>query len=865
MSTGPIYLVSACASGEEFVAAFRRYADRNGLFIPIGEPIAVGKRGRFALTLSDGGVMIEGDGEVISAAKTPSVLHGRIGMTIRFAELDDQSKTVIVELEKARLAMKPPAPSVPPRPAEIPATPRATPPAPSGRIDVHNALAECVVIGDVDGLAVSDPKAPPKAGPRFVVPTIPPVAGARPKTPSVPPILPPPIPRPKAATAPPLVPPPPPAIETPVVQVDDVLVRKPGEPPVGAFSATMPAIDLATLTRPPPAEEPTAPFVPLGATAQIMDSVTPDVTPESMDAELAPILTPTEMAVPQPPPTTAAMPIVAPVRTSATPPPLPIVQPPIVPATPRILAPIVEDEPTDLTEFPVAQIDDELQKHRKTELGVAVSPEGATVLPAVTEPGVGVGVSDTELMPALVQRAVAVEELTPSGDWTMTPGADGPTIAPREPDEPEEPKQPRAPTGDWLIAVEPSAPDGWSEPSKPMVRVVLDTETPAEPLPVVEIPKPPAPVSPSSRRATQPTPSQPRPRVDPMLLEEPKVQIDPTLIEPLLPMPVDEPMMMMPPPMMASMPLAASSSSGQLHLGAAASAHELPMMAPPGSIFTPPPGTMANATGPNAVYGMQPGMPPRMVTDGGTGFFRDSGEIAHLPVGDSTAMLNAGNRRRRIIVIVASAAVAVIAGIVLLIVFGIGGKHEDHDAVVPDSAPAMLESDAHPGSGAAIVAAPADAAAEVVAPPDAAVAVAPECFVDVTTTPAGAEIVHDKEVLGTSPMKLPLPCGAEIKLTLRKARLGAVSRMVTPTEDGAKLKVSLGKVMFSVKVNTQPAGATVTLNGKSLGVTPTTVRLPAFEASSITLVKEGYTSETQRITPKQNNQSIQAQLKKKRR
>ena len=42
VTTGaPIFLVSACASAEEFVAAFRRYADRTGLFIPIAEPFSV--------------------------------------------------------------------------------------------------------------------------------------------------------------------------------------------------------------------------------------------------------------------------------------------------------------------------------------------------------------------------------------------------------------------------------------------------------------------------------------------------------------------------------------------------------------------------------------------------------------------------------------------------------------------------------------------------------------------------------------------------------------------------------------------------------------------------------------------------------
>src|SRR5678815_2944048 len=92
----PIYLVSACASGEEFVAAFRRYADKNGLFIPIGDPLPPGGRSRFAVTLRDGGVMIEGEAEIVSSARSPSVLHGRVGMTLRFVEPDEASRTTPV-------------------------------------------------------------------------------------------------------------------------------------------------------------------------------------------------------------------------------------------------------------------------------------------------------------------------------------------------------------------------------------------------------------------------------------------------------------------------------------------------------------------------------------------------------------------------------------------------------------------------------------------------------------------------------------------------------------------------------------------------------------------------------------------------
>ena len=60
-----------------------------------------------------------------------------------------------------------------------------------------------------------------------------------------------------------------------------------------------------------------------------------------------------------------------------------------------------------------------------------------------------------------------------------------------------------------------------------------------------------------------------------------------------------------------------------------------------------------------------------------------------------------------------------------------------------------------------------------------------------------------------------------------------------------------------------PAGATISLNGKSVAVTPTTMKLPAFELSTVTFSKEGYAIESQKITPKQNNQTVHAVLKKK--
>jgi len=97
---------------------------------------------------------------------------------------------------------------------------------------------------------------------------------------------------------------------------------------------------------------------------------------------------------------------------------------------------------------------------------------------------------------------------------------------------------------------------------------------------------------------------------------------------------------------------------------------------------------------------------------------------------------------------------------------------------------------------------------------------------------------------------------------IRKARLLSTTRTVTPTPEGAKLRVALVHPTFQVRVSSNPPGATITLNGKSLGVTPTTVKVPAFEASTLTLTKEGYVPEAEQVAPKSNGVSVNAALRK---
>ncbi|HLL24448.1 MAG TPA: hypothetical protein VK427_20090, partial [Kofleriaceae bacterium] len=497
MTTGvSIYLVSACTSGEQFVAAFRRYADKNGLFIPIASPIPAGRRGRFALTLSDGGVMIEGVADIVSAATTPSILHGRVGMTLRFSELDVASKTVLLELEQARLALKPQPPSVPPRPAAVPAEPRAKVPTPSGRVDANNARAECVAIGDIDALEQTVPQVP-KPGGKFAIPSIPPVSGARTKAPSM-------VPTPKEiGPARPTKPTVPPVVRPQVPTPIDV---SPARAPMHATPLSITAIDAPIVM---PDEEPTQPphLVRDAAANPTLDEELGPV-PQVADAELfagptrdtetLAAAVPTDVPSDQPSgsgrvrrggntqssgkllraATQIGLPIVqskTPAQPSGAQPRPPVVADP----TPSLAMPELSDEPTDVTSVPIVIPDGREDAStesspvpgggRKTVIGVAVVPEGVTVLPAIAAPISAPSLTAPPLASAPAVGAPVIEE--PTGDWTMIPG-EPPRILPRATARDEaaadEPTSPPVlpPTGNWTIAPVANSPDGWSEPSK---------------------------------------------------------------------------------------------------------------------------------------------------------------------------------------------------------------------------------------------------------------------------------------------------------------------------------------------------------------------------------------------------------------
>lgn len=960
MTTGaPIYLVSACSSGEEFISAFRRYADRNGvMFIPIAEPLPAGRRGRFALALSNGGVMVEGQAEVVSSARTPSVLYGRVGMTVKFLAPDEPSQTILSELEKARTSLKPPAPSIPPRPAEIPAEPRSKPPAPGGRIDAVNALAECVVIGDVSSLSrdsdlgtipppmgktpsgpvpipltkapsgpvpVAAPKSSsgpvPVAAPKSSsgpVAKPPPVPGATMPPPFKPPAKPPLVPpdRPKSASMPPVVPPLPASIQgkTGVSLTATTL----GMPPIRPAASTMPAPNappppkleakpLGIAEPPPPIIAPPPPIVPSPPVPASREEAVAAALKFAKAVEAAGAL-PDETVKGVP----SGMELVGLTQTiRGTKPATMNIAPP-----PPIQYPggVESDEKTDLTTIPPAP-----DGARRTEIGVAVTPTGALVLPSAaprrtpnddetretTEMAAQEPTSPRDVLVPVEQvdplgstdAAIRLSKIQPtveepSGDWTMSTGDGLLTITPRKPAPDAEKSGPAkgTPAGDYIIALDPSRPDGWSEPSK------------VEKRPEGELPPGP-PVSTIASDKLLDSESRAQPEIT---RDEPKIQIDPTLIEPLTPMPVAtavsdddlaDPPAPMPPPPSASTPLPLTAPPSQQMMAEPGAVPIMPSstapgmgpipMTPPRPMPGPMPGSFVTPVAGNPTFANASGSSPAMVetmhvrgnartdlTDGNTGFFRETGDIPRLGTEDGLSRPVQQRANRRTMIIIASAAGAVLLAVILIM--ALGGKKKSSAPPPPKATPkseTAPPSTAPPPKTEVAPVQPTTPAEDVqaVAPVEPTTPTAKQqepvvesaptdCPTTITSVPPEAEVTIGSEVKGPTPVTITLPCGAPVKVSLKKARYQTTTRDVTPKPNSKPIKIALARMTFTVKVSSSPPGATVTLNGKTLGMTPTIAKVPLGETSILKITKDGYAPETSKVTPKTT--SVTVTLKK---
>jgi hypothetical protein len=251
-----------------------------------------------------------------------------------------------------------------------------------------------------------------------------------------------------------------------------------------------------------------------------------------------------------------------------------------------------------------------------------------------------------------------------------------------------------------------------------------------------------------------------------------------------------------------------------------------------------------------------------------------------LATGDSTAVLH--SRRRWIVAAVVLVLLAIAGGVYLVMTTG-GGHGDGAVTPAPGSAaaikpPADHAGSAHAGSGAALAPTPTaqDIDAAVAPTPGSATAVTPPapgsaasdgtCQVKVFSVPTGADVSIGEKVVGKTPGTVDLPCNVEAKLIFRKAPFLAQYRAVKPTVDGDNTaRVVLVRAQLQLKVSSSPVGAAITINGKAAGVTPSSVRVNAFEPSTIVLAKPGFEPYSEKLTPKTNGETVHGVLKRAKR
>jgi len=862
-------------------------------------------------------VLLEGEAEILQSSTKPTILHGRPGMTIKFIESDDQSKAVMTELEKARLAIKPAPTTLAPRPASVPGEPRPVPPPVGGRIDAQNALAECVVIGDVAVLRDTARTTNDGSGSRLVVPSIPSVgAPPRPKTPSTPPRITssPPVSVPRSVPnlpgsgphkmtsigfpaldkmpgkpdnpllvtqrgtepAPNKTPP------QPMKAEKGLLDTKPGTgdpPPRAAAQKFVP--NATTLGMQPlekaPAKPPSAPTVHDEATSIGAREGSIHEAPTALGAPLEKITDPMPAATPSPSAITAAVEVTD-ERTAIgelIPPKKPEPAPTPTPreASGRAPSPVPTDTARDSGKhkatsigFPVVRHPFETQPLKlvppgpiipgrdglgnkqapapmgrgrqsaaRQRLATPVAPMPVMRSPAKSAPVIAedektdisdVPVAalsaelpfvDTDLSnasyelgktePQTAQRSGGMRAseilaaIPTSGDWTMAPDESEPTILPAAATPtPVDVPDEKKP--------EPAkgAPSGdWLialDPATGWSEPSKVETTPGTPLAKELAGKTGNPVG--AVASAKPLTAQ-QWEEKPTGIGEAKIEIDPTLMEPLREMPDDDDPVIDPPKPDVPPPLTP--------------------MPPVASVeHTPPP------------YGYSPTPAPML-----------EGSGQYPP---TAGTWDVAQPRSRSLILLVAGGVLFVAAIIALVVI-VMGKKQPVPAQPPTGSGTVAMEPKRPA-----VAAPVDAA--VKAPPG-------KCIVEVTTTPAGADVLVGKQKLGVTPGSFELPCGSEAKLTIKKASYATADRMIKPAADQPnKLVVKLPRQSSQVKVTSSPPGATVKGGGKTLGVTPTTIQLPAGEPTTLTLTKPGFQSDSERVTPKPNGSSLHVTLKKKR-
>ncbi len=136
------------------------------------------------------------------------------------------------------------------------------------------------------------------------------------------------------------------------------------------------------------------------------------------------------------------------------------------------------------------------------------------------------------------------------------------------------------------------------------------------------------------------------------------------------------------------------------------------------------------------------------------------------------------------------------------------------------------------------------------------------------TTPTKCKISINGEVKGETPLNIPLIVNREYQLGLEKEGYETINQKIVALPDNTNFIFELVKIqptVGAVKIDTNPSGARVLLNGKDTNqTTPAIIDELAYEKEvEISIQKEGYKSFTKTVMINQPSQDIHIDLKKR--
>jgi hypothetical protein len=139
--------------------------------------------------------------------------------------------------------------------------------------------------------------------------------------------------------------------------------------------------------------------------------------------------------------------------------------------------------------------------------------------------------------------------------------------------------------------------------------------------------------------------------------------------------------------------------------------------------------------------------------------------------------------------------------------------------------------------------------------------------VPVRSEPSGASVLvdgRDTGVVTDGELVVPAPLPAQLTLTFRRAGHADVTRTLRlPLPEGEAVSVTLQASVRPLPVRTQPAGATLTLDGSPVaGVTPLELSLDPASEHRIAFALEGYAGQEVRVKPGAPPAAIDVTLEK---